>query len=152
MSKPLILRDAKDRPDLFDWEGPIAPDRLKEWERAHGRVPPGLLLLWERTGGGTFLETETLLSPFGDPSMGDAVVEASVDLSEQGLPDHLLLFHRGTAVCAFDTRSGELVELDPSALTVTRKFASLDEWYRLTVRDELGPRYKLPNPGRAKDP
>lgn len=51
----------------------------------------------------------------------------------------------GLLTSAVDTLTGSYVELAPEDdFRVLRRFASLDEWYRNTLRAEYGCRYGLP--------
>src|SRR5690242_16457419 len=81
-----LERDAEKRPDLFRWHGPQPLERLLQWAKASGAVPPDLLAFWSRTGGGEAFETETFLSPFGDPVVGDDVEGVTAFHREKGLP------------------------------------------------------------------
>lgn len=146
MSTSMLLRDSRARPDLFHWNGPISDARLRTWLRQQGidrRIPGDLVELWRLTGGGDFLETETLLGPFADESLGDDVAGANQTLRQQGLSGQFLVFCRGASVGAIDLSSGDFVELESRTLRVRRRFRSLDDWYTSTVRAELGARYGL---------
>src|SRR4051812_36753612 len=82
-----LARDVEQRPELFHWHGPERRTRLNEWAASiGGKVPEDLLSFWASTGGGEVFETETLLSPFGDPSAGDDVDSATSFHRERGLP------------------------------------------------------------------
>ena len=64
--------DARVRPDLFHWNGPIDPSRLQAWVDGNswlGPCPGDLLAFWQETRGGDVLESETILGPFGDESV-----------------------------------------------------------------------------------
>jgi hypothetical protein len=146
MSYDALLSDGKSRPDLFAWFGAIGDDRLRAWLRGHalvGTIPDDLFALWSLTGGGDYLETETLLGPFGDPALGDDVIGANEFLRAKGLPAHFLVFSRGIALGAIDLSSGDYVELADSGFRVTRRFSSLDAWYLSAGRAELRDRYGL---------
>lgn len=145
MSTSLVIQDSHVRPELFHWRGPIAPAKLKSWLKEHrlDACPIDLRLLWEQTGGGDLLETETILGPFGDAEMGDALFEANRDLRLRGLPDKLVVFHTGTTTSAVDALAGDYVELDGRDFRVLCRFRTLDEWYAVTIRSALGSRYGL---------
>ncbi len=145
MSTALVIQDSCLRPELFHWHGPIAAEKLNLWlkESDLAACPKDLRLLWKQTGGGDLLETETILGPFGDPVLGDAVLPVNRDLRLRGLPDDLVVFHTGTTTSAVDRRVGDYVELDRSNVRALRRFRTLDEWYAGTIRSALGARYGL---------
>jgi hypothetical protein len=122
------------------------PAGLGEWLSGNqwlGPCPNDLLVFWQETGGGDVFETETILGPLGDPQMGDDIATVNHALRSDGMPARFLVFHAGLLMSAVDTEAGDYVELEPSSFRVLRRFASLDEWYRGTLRKEYGERYGL---------
>jgi hypothetical protein len=65
-------------------------------------------------------------------------------MRERGMPERFVVFHVGSLTSAVDTLAGDYVELAPDDFRVHRRFSSLDEWYRNTLRAEYGHRYGLP--------
>jgi hypothetical protein len=119
---------------------------LRGWlERAsmRGRLPADLVSFWAETGGGDVFETETILGPLGDPSLGEDIIELNRSLQGAGMPDQYFVFHDGLLTSAVDTLAGDYVELAPEGYRVLRRFASLDDWYRSTLRHEYAQRYGL---------
>jgi len=142
----LFVQDSRRVPHAFAWRGPISSERLRVWLREsglQGLVPADLLALWEATGGGDYFESETLLSPFGDASMGDDVLGKRDLWRRSGLPRGLLPIATGVFPAALDTATGTVVALDPETHRELARFASVDDWYRATARRDLAPRYGL---------
>ncbi|MBI5161262.1 MAG: hypothetical protein HY996_07605 [Micrococcales bacterium] len=138
--------DARARPDLFKWNGRMDQTELESWLASNkwiGSCPRDLLKFWQETGGGDVFETETILGPLGDPPMGDDLAAVNREMRERGMPERFLVFHVGLLTTAVDTASGDYVELTPELFRVVRRFASLEEWYRATLRAEYGQRYGL---------
>jgi hypothetical protein len=143
-----IIRDGLARPELFHWNGRMNVASLQRWLEEHDlldRCPADLLSLWEETGGGDVLESETILGPMGDPAVGDDIVATNIDMRSRGMPDRFFVFHTGLLTSAVDTTLGDYVELLLPGFHVVRRFSSLDEWYRRTLREEYASRYGLPN-------
>ncbi len=146
MSTSAMTDDARLRPDLFRWNGRMDPATLRAWLAANqwsGPCPSDLLFFWQETGGGDVFETETILGPLGDPQMGDDIASVNCAMRSRGLPARFLVFHTGLLVSAVDTEVGDYVELESSSFHVLRRFASLDEWYRATLRKEYRQRYRM---------
>lgn len=142
----LMYRDADLRPNLFFWNGPIAPERLESWlvERRL-EIPGDLFEFWLVTGGGDIFETETILGPFGDVSMGDDVDSANLFYHEQGLPANCLLFHTGMGgLSAVRLSDNVYLLLDETNYHELKRFASLEDWYERLPREEYAERYGLP--------
>jgi hypothetical protein len=109
-----MMRDAEQRPELFHWHGPEGRTRLSEWAAAvGGKVPEDLLSLWASFGGGELFETETLLSPFGDPSIGDDIDGVTSFSRQRGLAEHWVVFHVGWGMSAFNTIDGRFAWFEP---------------------------------------
>jgi hypothetical protein len=141
------MDDARVRPDLFHWNGRIDSTGLSDWldrNRWLGQCPGDLLDFWKQTGGGEVFETETILGPLGHPEMGDDIAAVNREMRSNGMPDRFVVYHHGLVISAVDTGSGDYVELAPSGFDVLRRFATLEEWYRATLRAEYEERYGLP--------
>jgi hypothetical protein len=108
-----------------------------------GPCPSDLLGFWHETGGGDIFETETILGPLSDPQMGDDIASVNREMRSRGMQERFVVYHIGLLMSAVDTLTGDYVELAPSDFQVLRRFASLDEWYRGTLRAEYGERYGL---------
>jgi len=146
MKGMLILADADVRPELFHWFGAPSPDALEAWLCRHGldgRLPPELLALLQRTGGGDLFESETILGPLGSEVMGDDIVGVTESYRRRGLPSDVWIFQTGCFLCGFTTDRFEYVRLDERSLTVVQRFLRLDDWYIATLRAEFGERYGL---------
>ncbi len=144
-----IGRDAEQRPELFRWKGSESRGRLSGWASGiAGKVPEDLLSLWSSTGGGELFETETLLSPFGDPGVGDDVDGVTQLYRERGLTPDWIVFHTGFGMSAFSTQDGRIAWFGSSSNTPTSVFASVDDWYTHALRAEYAGRYGL----SASDP
>lgn len=146
MNYRTLIDDARIRPDLFNWNGRMDPNALKSWLARNkwiGSCPKDLLAFWEQTGGGDVFETETILGPLGDSHLGDDIAAVNHEMKTRGMPARFVIYHIGLLTSAVDTDSGDYVELSTEDFHVLRRFASLDEWYRCTIRAEYGPRYGL---------
>lgn len=141
-----IIVDSRIRPYLFHWNGQIDPVGLNGWLSNNGllnRIPDDLINFWVMTGGGDFLESETILGPFGVASMGDDLIVINKQLRSRGLSSDYLVFHIGICMSAIDLRTKEYTELSEPDFKMKSKFPSFDEWYNKTIRLTLGPRYGL---------
>ena len=141
-----LERDESTRPDLFEWNGPIPASRLNEWLQQRGLdVPAELIELWQRTGGGELLESETLLGPFGDPQRGDDVDSSNEAHRRKGLRPGYLVVHVGYALTAIRLNDRKWVTLDPKTYEEAAEHASLDDWYTSVLHAEFADRYGLSN-------
>lgn len=141
-----LINDRHRRPELFRWNGPMERSALTKWLERNvldGRLPEDLVALWAETGGGDVFETETILAPFGDASLGEDIIEVNRSLHEAGMPSQYLVFHTGLLTSAIDTLIGDYVELAPVDFRVVRRFSSLDDWYESTLRAEYSHRYGI---------
>lgn len=139
-----MWRDAERRPMLFRWGGPEDRGRLEEWAAGvDGKVPDALLSQWAATGGGELFETETLLSPVGDPCAGDDVDGVTLSHRERGLPRDWVLFHVGWGMSAFNTEDGRFAWFEAGSYSPSRIYESLDGWYVNVLRAEFAQRYGL---------
>src|SRR5688572_9151940 len=140
--------DAKRRPEAFRWNGPLSPQDIRAWQTTTGFAPPqDLLELWIRTGGGELFESEKVLSPFGDATVGLNVTARTDDLHKEGLAKSRLVFHEGLGLSAIrltDNKYEHLMriyEQDDRSLRVIGfsthdVFENLDEWYTRLLRQE----------------
>ena len=147
MISSTLTADIRTRPDLFRWNGRMDSAELRTWLANNewlGLFPSDLLAFWQETGGGDMFETETVLGPLGDPHLGDDISTVNREMRSQGMPERFLVYHVGMLVSAVDTVQGNYVELDQSDFHVLRRFASFDEWYVATLREEYRQRYGLP--------
>jgi hypothetical protein len=147
MSISILTDDARARPDLFNWNGRMDSADLESWLASNkwiGPCPRDLLAFWQETRGGDVFETETILGPVSDPQLGDDIAAVNREMRSRGMPERFLVFHVGLLISAVDTASGDYVELSPEEFHVLRRFVSLEEWYRATLRAEYSQRYGLP--------
>lgn len=140
-----LLEDAKRRPELFAWEGPVSSSKLAALLAEQGwSLPEDLIAFWERTGGGEVFESESLLGPCGDVALGDNLFSYNEELRARGLPEGYVVFHMGMTVSAVRQKDGRYVELDFEDFRERAEFASLEDWYLRIVRAEYAERYGLP--------
>lgn len=138
-----LISDEASRPDLFVWNGEITSEGLQAWADAHGvTIPRDLAVLWEVTGGGDFLETETLLNPLGPADDHDSVLCSTIGAWARGLPPSYWVFHSGSWLSVFPSGTGDFLILRPDDLAVRKAVRSVDEWYD-ELRKELARRYGL---------
>lgn len=139
-----IFDDARQRPELFVWEGSIGRQQLVGLLAEHGwSLPHDLVSFWERTGGGEIFEGEYLLGPCADMSLGDNLFSYNEELRDRGLSDDYVVFHTGMTVSAVRLADGCYLELDVNDFHERSEFASLDDWYRRSIRMEYAERYGL---------
>lgn len=140
-----LREDAKRRPELFDWEGPVSRAHLEPLLAERGwSLPADLVSLWEQTGGGEIFESETLLAPCGDIALGDNLFTFNDELRQQGLPEGYVVFHSGMTVSAVRLADGRYIELDVTDFHERAIFSSLEDWYLRLIRAEYAERYGLP--------
>ncbi|NVJ21000.1 MULTISPECIES: SMI1/KNR4 family protein [Myxococcus] len=128
---------------LFCWRSPLPEDTLRRWAMGHGSVPTDLLRFWSSTGGGEAFETETFLSPAGDPTTGDDIDGITSSYRRAGLPPDWVVFHVGLGLSAFHPIDGRFAWFDKHPGEPTQVFDSFDGWYRGTLRHEYADRYGL---------
>ncbi|VXD15692.1 conserved hypothetical protein [Planktothrix serta PCC 8927] len=139
----ILMQDAARHPQLFVWNGTIESNQLEVWLEEHQlNLPQDLIELWKRTNGGDLFESETILSPFGDDSLGDDIESMNEFHYSQGMAKNYLLFHLGTGLSAVRLTDGYYVKLDESYQEIDQ-FQTLDDWYRDELRSEYGRRYNL---------
>lgn|GEM_PF-5666536 len=129
-----ILNDARIHPVLFSWRGPLPRAAVLDVLETYAPGLAGaadLVGLWTLTGGGDYLESETLLSPVGDPALGDALVETNEMLHLRGLPRSAWVFSTGSRLGAFDAEVGEYLLLQDRRplFLVEGRYRSFDAWY-----------------------
>jgi hypothetical protein len=135
------MQDAARYPQLFVWNGTIESNQLEVWLQEHQlNLPQDLIELWKQTNGGDLFESETILSPFGDDSLGDDIEGVNEFHYSQGMSKNYLLFHLGTGLSAVRLTDNYYVKLDESYQEIAQ-FQSLDDWYRDELRSEYGKRY-----------
>lgn len=139
----ILMQDAARHPQLFVWNGAIESNQLEVWLQEHQlNLPQDLIELWKQTNGGDLFESETILSPFGNDSLGDDIESVNEFHYSQGMSKSYLLFHLGTGLSAIRLSDGYYVKLDESYQEIAQ-FQSLDDWYRDKLRAEYGRRYNL---------
>jgi hypothetical protein len=146
---PTLLDDARRRPELFCWFGAIPKTELQAWLEEHGlAIPADLQSLWCITGGGDVFESETILRPnapaatTGFYEAGDDIETINASFRQAGCPEHFLVFHTGSFLSAVDLSGFRYVTLSESHAVIS-EYASLDDWYSQTLRQEFGSRYGL---------
>lgn len=139
----ILMQDAARYPQLFVWNGAIESNQLEVWLQEHQlNLPQDLIELWKQTNGGDLFESETILSPFGDDSLGDDIEGVNEFHYSQGMSKNYLLFHLGTGLSAVRLTDNYYVKLDESYQEIAQ-FQSLDDWYRDELRSEYGKRYNI---------
>ncbi len=137
------MQDSARYPELFEWNGTIAPDRLQSWLQDRGlNLPQDLIELWEVTGGGELFETESILSPFADPHSGDDIDSVNEFHHSNGLAQQYLVFHVGTGLTTVRLIDGCYVTLNDIYQELS-SFLTLDDWYIAEIRSEYAKRYNL---------
>lgn len=139
-----ILDDALHKPNAFCWFFAIPATELQVWALCSGiPLPADLLEFWHTTGGGDVFESETILRPnvASRPNASFVVGDDTHSTNNTahkawGLPEHFLLFQVGAFRSAVDLRTAEYVTLSESH-SIESEFASLDDWYRRTLRAEF---------------
>lgn len=141
-----ILNDAEIRPDVFFWKGSIPKERLDEWLQSRKlNIPDDLKMLWMRTGGGEVLESETILGPYGDESLGEDVDSVNEFHHTKGMPDKYLIFHIGVGgLSAIRLSDNKYVQLNEDSYVELQEYSSLERWYEMVLRQEYRSRYELP--------
>jgi hypothetical protein len=144
MSLRQLQSDVAERPELFVWRGPYDARSLDRWldERAL-EVPPGLRELWLTFGAGDAFESEEFLAPFDAPEYAADFVMSNEAFRRDGLPEGLFVFHDGLCLSAFRRMEPRYVVLDRTSWATSQAFASLNDWYRGTLRREYAQRYGL---------
>ena len=131
-------------PCLFAWWGPEDEGRLSAWAREkRGCVPEDLFRWWSIHGGGELFETETLLSPFGNPAMGDDVDATTQIQHAKGLSSNWTVFHVGFGFSAFDLNDAHFAWFQRHQRSPSAEFDSLEAWYKGILRKEYAERYGL---------
>ncbi|HEY1802077.1 MAG TPA: hypothetical protein VGG46_14195 [Terriglobales bacterium] len=146
-----LLIDAKSRPELFFWAGPIENKKLDSWlDQMQGIIPDDLKYLWRETGGGDFFESETIFYPFSSLYAYDRIADVNKYQHSLGLPENYLAFHSGIYLSVIETISQRFLLVDARTYKPIREFYSLEEWYMQGIRPEFENRYSL-SPVHSKD-
>jgi len=146
-----LLIDAKARPELFYWAGPIQNKKLGSWlDQMHWVIPGDLKYLWSETGGGDFFESETIFYPFSSSYAYDQIADVNEYQRSLGLPENYLVFHSGICLSVVETISQRFLLIDAKTYKSIRGFRSLEEWYVQAIRPEFEDRYSL-SPLHSKD-
>lgn len=142
-----LENDITVRPELFDINGPIDPKSLARWARDKKfRIPRELVWLWEKTGGGVFFETETILSPFSTQESGDDIQSVNTYHYKNGMPQNYIIFHIGVGgLSVVDKESGYYHQIDEKTYKSTSVYNSLESWYKKAIRTNYVYRYGLQN-------
>jgi hypothetical protein len=139
-----IFDDARQKPELFRWNGPLDADAIDRWiARMRWRIPLDLRSLWVVTGGGELFESETLLRPleFDDTSEITRVTEW---WRARGLAEQLVVFHEGMGLSAIRQSDGYYVWVPfTEPIRPACAFQHLDEWYEKLIRAEYASRYGM---------
>jgi hypothetical protein len=134
--------DAAAHTNVIFWRGGEGWARIHTWaERIGARVPSDLLSLWAQCGGADLFESETLLSPFGDPLKGLDVDGVTAFHRNKGLGANWILFHVGIGVSGFRRDTASIAWFLGDAYSLMETFDSLDSWYKGVLRAEYGDRY-----------
>jgi hypothetical protein len=137
-----LLEDARLYPRVFAWRGPVPRSQIDEWcNRSGWSVPEELIEIWEEVGGGDLFESETIFHPIS--GLPEFINDENVSLREAGMSSNYLAFHRGLVVSVIDGRTYEILTLDNDSFGILQRFRTIDEWYRLTIRNEFAHRYGL---------
>lgn len=129
-----LMKDAAERPRVFEWRGPIEAERVNLWSQSSSvRIPLDLRQLWIATGGGGIFESETILSPSEDDSEY-SIASANQSFWNSGGQRNLLLFHTGTWISAVRSERPFYVSMETETFTTVAEFEDLDSWYVGLVR------------------
>lgn len=138
-----IFIDAKKRPDLYFWNKPIPEEVLKKWlSERNLRIPDDLIELYTKTGGGDFLESETILNPLHEDN-NENLKYMNDYYWKIGMPKNWLLFHIGFGDSAINMDTLEIIVFYKKPIRIIETFKSFTEWYLLWIRDEFKDRYGL---------
>ncbi len=144
--KLAILEDATKKPELFCWAGAIDRSVLDSWLKDRGwNVPEDLKYLWSQTGGGDFLESETIFAPFSDLWADDSLDQVNKAQLSRGMPKHYLAFHSGLRFSGVNQITLRYTFLSEDTYQVQGEFASLEAWYLEGIRPDFVERYSLPD-------
>jgi hypothetical protein len=141
-----LENDRINRPDLFDFRGPIPSEELDIWLNEHRLVvPDDLKQFWCETGGGELFESETILSPFGRIDLADDVESVNQFHREKGMPAEWVIFHTGLGgLSIVQISSGQYASIREDSYKIERSFTSFEDWYANLIRREYASRYGLP--------
>lgn len=144
---------AHQRPDLVDFFPPPTEAELTQFENSTGfRIPASLRTIWLDWGTGYLFETEEFLSPAEDDDTGDSTHSVTLEYRENGLPDDVVVFHRGIGGITCMRESGEVIQVDEHDFATVRVFGSFDEWFNECLIREYAGRYGIiVEPAATKD-
>lgn len=139
-----FTRDIEKYPALFEWEGAINQDWLVKWlDKRQLSLPKDIIELWLQKGGGTMFETETLLSPIGNPLLGDSVEAITLQHYQNRLSRDYYVIHTGLVLTGIRLSDGNYVVLDMSTYLPVREYLTLESWYINEIRSEYADRYSI---------
>jgi len=139
-----LLSDAARRPDLFLWNGPIPGPELASWLNDRcWTLPPDLVSFLSETGGGNVFESEWILGPYGDSSLGTDLESVNQFHWSRGLGDACLVFNTGGFFSVIDQPRGDYVVVSEKDYRTDSRYPTLEAWYLGTARKEFGRKYGL---------
>ena len=132
------------RPELLNFFPPPSDESVKHFEKEIGfALPQSLKAFWCRWGTGSAFETEDFFSPTEDADTGESVFSVNQECRAYGLPNHLVVFHRGLGGLTCIDKKGHVSQVDESDLEVVRTFSSIEDWFESVLMHEYGRRYGL---------
>lgn len=135
----LLSQDILGYPNAFRLNGPLDELVIAEWTRGCDfPLPPELVEIWRRFGGGEAFETEMILEPRAG-SLENIDIE-NKRLQGRGCPPRVLVFHSGALISGIAPSSG-IATFDSQSFRMLRRFQDIDDWYRNELRAEFGARY-----------
>jgi hypothetical protein len=140
-----IFDDSKNRPELFIWNGKIEFMELKNWLSKNNweKINEELFNFYLKTGGGTIFESETILGPYGNRTLGDDLVSMNQYYINLGMSKNWLLFHIGLFSSSLDLDNDEIIVFDKSSFKILFEFKTFSDWYDKFLRQEYYERYNL---------
>lgn len=140
-----LIQDAENHQSLFHPFGAIPEADLRKWMTdTHTNLPTELFDFYVYCGGLDFLETETILGPFGNPDLADDLKSVNLFHRKNGLAHSCLVFHRGTVgLSIFDEIKKVYCVLNVDTYELISSYATLDQWYSLGLRREYASKYGL---------
>lgn len=141
----ILLQDAESHRSLFHKFGAIPEAELRKWMTdTHTNLPTELFDFYVCCGGLDFLETETILGPFGNPDLADDLKSVNTLHHKNGLSPRSLVFHRGIGgLSIFDEVKNLYCVLNVDNYELISSYATLDQWYSVGLRREYASKYGL---------